>query len=119
MTGRGTPVTAAEQNKLLARLFQGLEQRSHQPCGWGVASSAESIEGTPHQSLYRLRENYCLQEHRTHHRKLERIFWGCTGLTVGCLGEGSKTGEGKIKLDLGGMSMKKQGRKKTKGAGPM
>lgn len=107
MTGRGTPVTTPEQDELLAGLFQGLEQGSHQPCGLGVAPPDESMEDTPHQSLYRLRENCCLPDQRTHCRKLERAFWGCTRLPVGCLGERSKTGEAKMKLDLGGMSMKK------------
>lgn len=92
MTGRGNPVTAPELNELLAGLFQGLEQGSHQPCGLGVVPPAESIEDTPHQCLYRLRENYCLQDHSTHHGKLKRTFWGCTRLTMGCLGEESRTG---------------------------
>lgn len=55
MTGRGTRVTTPEQNELIAGLFQELEQGSHQPCALGVASPAETIEDTPHQSLYRLR----------------------------------------------------------------
>lgn len=105
MTGRGTPVTALELAEPLMSLPQGLPQVRHQPHGlrghpqlsqWKILPiSSPSIPFTDSGGITAHRE------HGTHYGKLERTFWGCARLTMGCLGEGPKTGEGKDQIGLG------------------